>query len=230
MGLPDLQLDRPRSADRVYDAVKLMAISFGFRPGERINEIELAARLNVSRTPLREALYRLVSEGFLTILHNRGFFGRMLDAKEIFDLYEFRCALEQIIVRLVCERATDTQLSELEVFARSWPTEANGKTLEGLRHDEDFHLRMARLTGNAEYVRSLESVNARIHFVRWIDLRGHTKLDDAAHSKMVKLLRKRDPEACAAHVGAVIRRRYDEIVQVIRVGIAEIYVGPEAAS
>ncbi len=67
-----------RSADRVYDAIKSMAITYGFRPGERINEVDLARQLDVSRTPLREALNRLVTEGFLTTRLNKGFFARTL--------------------------------------------------------------------------------------------------------------------------------------------------------
>ena len=65
-----------RSADSVYERVKSMAITYSIRPGERINEVELARRLNVSRTPLREALNRLVTEGFLTAQLNKGFLDR----------------------------------------------------------------------------------------------------------------------------------------------------------
>ena len=63
-----------------------MAITYCLRPGERINEVELARALNVSRTPLREALNRLVMEGFLTSRLNKGFFARSLDANEVFQL------------------------------------------------------------------------------------------------------------------------------------------------
>lgn len=206
-----------------------MAVTYQFRPGERINEIELAGRLKISRTPLREALNRLVSEGFLTILHNRGFFGRMLEPKEIFDLYEFRCEIEQTIARLVCVRASDEALVELGEFARQRPSDDDARSLEALKHDEAFHLRVAALAGNREFVRCLDGINSRIQFVRWIDLKAAPYPCDNAHYKLVQLLRTRDPEACSAFVGVTIRRRYDEIVQFIRTGIAEIYVGPENA-
>ena len=222
----DAERSRERSTDRVYDQVKLMAVTYQFRPGERINEIGLAGRLKVSRTPLREALNRLVSEGFLTVLHNRGFFGRMLDAKEIFDLYEFRCETEQTIARLVCARASDQALVELGELARQRPEEEEGKSLAALQHDEAFHLGIASLTGNREFMRSLEAINSRIHFIRWIDLKATPYACDTGHLKLVQLLRTRDPEACSAYVGVSLRRRYDEIVQFIRTGIAEIYVGP----
>src|SRR5665213_3641148 len=88
-------LDRPaRSTDRVYEQIKLMAMTYAFLPGDHINEVDLARQLNVSRTPVREALNRLSSEGFTSMLPNRGFFGRLLDPTEIFNLFEYRCALE----------------------------------------------------------------------------------------------------------------------------------------
>jgi DNA-binding GntR family transcriptional regulator len=64
--------------DRVYEQLKAMSVSFELKPGERLNEGKLAKRLGVSRTPLREALNRLNTEGFL----GKGFFCRELDAHE----------------------------------------------------------------------------------------------------------------------------------------------------
>jgi DNA-binding GntR family transcriptional regulator len=219
-----------RSTERVYEQIKLMAMTYRFRPGERINEIELSARLNVSRTPLREALNRLVSEGFVTTLPNRGFFGRLLDVKEIYDLYEARVALERDMVRLACERASDAALRELEAFARARPTHDDGKSLEALRHDEEFHIRIAQLSGNSEYVRILESITSRIHFVRLIDMRGRAKADSAAHLRLARLMRRRQTDAAMTENATAIMLRYEEVMEIIRKGIVDIYVGPDAAA
>ena len=221
-----------RSTDRVYDQIKLMAMTYQFLPGEHINEVDLARQLGVSRTPVREALNRLSSEGFTSMLPNRGFFGRRLDATEIFNLFEYRCALEQAIVRLACERATDEALDALDAFVRALrqqDAKDRTPTLERLRQDEEFHLRIARMTGNPEFVRALEAVNSRIHFVRWIDLRKRGTSTEG-HARIVRILRQRDPERCATDIGAVIRRRYEEILEVIKDGVVEIYVGRILAS
>src|SRR5579885_2668705 len=95
------------SVERIYKLVKARAIAFAFRPGERLNEVALAREFNVSRTPLREALNRLVAEEFLTWQPRRGYVVRKLDSKEVFDLYELRAALEVTAAKLACERATD---------------------------------------------------------------------------------------------------------------------------
>jgi DNA-binding GntR family transcriptional regulator len=66
-----------RGPEQIYERIKGMAITFAIRPGQRVNEVELSKALNVSRTPLREALNRLMVEGFLTRAPNKGFSGRL---------------------------------------------------------------------------------------------------------------------------------------------------------
>ena len=92
-----------------------MAATFAFQPGVRINEVELARRLSVSRTPLREA-FSGSSPKASCRTPNKGFFCRELDPRQIYDLYELRRGLEMFSVRLACERATNEDLRELERF------------------------------------------------------------------------------------------------------------------
>ena len=72
-----------RSADRIYDQVKAMACTYRLSPGARVNEVELARKLGVSRTPLREALSRLAAEGFFSATMNKGYSVRALDAAHL---------------------------------------------------------------------------------------------------------------------------------------------------
>ncbi|WP_260987675.1 GntR family transcriptional regulator [Roseomonas gilardii] len=217
--------EKATSVGRVYEQLKLMAMTYRFRPGLRINEAELSKQLNVSRTPLREALNRLASEGYVAAVPNRGFIGRMLDVNEIVSLHEFRCALEQAIIRIVCERASDADLAELAQFAAESAGHDEPLTVAALQRDEEFHLRIARLTRNPEFIRTLENINGRIHFVRWIDLRRRGR-SSGAHTKIVQLLQSRDAERCAEHLGNVIRRRREEIIDAIRSGAADILLSP----
>ena len=76
--MSNLAKKKPSRAESLYLTVKDMAILFKFKPGERVNEVELAQRLGASRTPLREALNRLAAEGFLVLKQARGFFCRDL--------------------------------------------------------------------------------------------------------------------------------------------------------
>jgi DNA-binding GntR family transcriptional regulator len=219
------------SAEQIYQRVKSMAMTFEIRPGERVNEVEIAKSLNVSRTPLREALNRLFVEGFLTRAPNRGFSGRSLDAKQVFDLYELRRALEKSIVAIACERATDEELLELERFVKASkdrPEDTNASALLAL--DEEFHERIAQLTRNEEMARALKSINARIHYFRWIDMQnGRRRHTQQEHLQIARALRKRDARACTALMEGHISGRLDRIVEVIRVGFAEIYMRDRAA-
>ncbi|ANN68336.1 GntR family transcriptional regulator [Bordetella bronchialis] len=226
MALPRQSARTSAGLAELYDAVKTMAVRFDFKPGQRINEVELARQLNVSRTPLREVLNQLMVEGFVTRAVNRGFIGRPLDAKQIHSLYEFRAVLECGIVRAACERATDAQLDALQAAveaSRDVPEDTDAVRLLAL--DEQFHMSLARLTGNEEFVRSLESVNARIHFVRWIDMqqgrRSHTQ---AEHLRIVQALKARDDALLQELVSRHIGRRLDQITDVIRTGFSTIYM------
>jgi len=219
------------SAEQIYERIKTMAMTFTIRPGERVNEVELSRLLSVSRTPLREVLNRLMVEGFLTRAPNRGFIGRPLDAKQVFDIYELRRALEASIVTIACERATDEELAELERFVKASkdrPEDTHASSLLAL--DEEFHERVARLTRNEEMVRALRSINARIHYFRWIDMQnGKRRYTQQEHLRIVKALKDRDAPAAANLIAGHISRRLDRIVDVIRMGYAEIYMRGQRA-
>jgi DNA-binding GntR family transcriptional regulator len=222
--------DAPRphgsSVDRVYEQIKAMAITFQIRPGDRLNEAEFARAMNVSRTPLREALNRLVTEGFLTVSPSRGFFSRSLDAKEIFDLYEYRGAIETSAFRLAVARATDDEISELAQFVReSRDKPEDHKATELLQLDELFHLKLAVLSRNEELLRAVRAINAKIHFVRWVDMRhGRRAYTQGEHLNIVVALMRRDTEGGCQLLTRHIGRRLDQIVEVIKTGFAEIYM------
>ncbi len=111
-----MELASDSIVDRVYEQLKAMAVSYELKPGERLNEGELAKRLGVSRTPLREALNRLNTEGFLRFTPGKGSFCRELDAHEIFDLYELRKSIEVASIRLAIKRAKDEDIDALLKF------------------------------------------------------------------------------------------------------------------
>src|SRR3546814_9824686 len=97
-----------------------MAIGYEFKPGEKLNEVALAKRMEVSRTPLREALNRLGIEGLLRFQPGKGFFCRDLDVHEIFHLYELRKVVEIAGARLSIVRArrSEEHTSELQSLMR----------------------------------------------------------------------------------------------------------------
>ena len=149
-----------------------MAAGFEFKPDERINEVHLAREVGTSRTPLREALNRLVAEGFLTYRTGQGFFCRSLDPESILNLYEARLAVECEGIRLASERAADADIAAVRKFLMeiepAYHGSAEARVLVEL--DEEFHMKIIRLSANAELERMLSNLNARSRYVRWIDM------------------------------------------------------------
>jgi len=214
--------------DRAYEAVRDMAMAYRIKPGERLNEGQLAAQLHISRTPLREALHRLNAEGLIRFAPGKGFYCRNLEVHEIFCLYESRKALEVGAIKLAIERADDAEIEALLDFLATTGPDTGGRSTDALvQLDEQFHERLMGMSGNPEMVRVLKHVNARIHFVRWIDMeRGSRCVTQNEHREVLLALGARDEATCIALLEKHINRRVDEITSAIREGYAEIYMRP----
>jgi DNA-binding GntR family transcriptional regulator len=209
----------------LYDRLKAKAVAFQFRPGDRINEGALAAEFGVSRTPLREALNRLVAEKFFEFRPGQGFFCRPLEAQAIFDLFELRRVLEEAAVRATCARASDAELAELRERLFAEGLEADGLTVaEACARDEAFHLGIAHLSGNAELSAHLEHINERIRFIRWIEMSHRVKRSKAQHKAIMQALMRRDADAAAVAMCEHIEKRMDQILTSVREGFANIYM------
>ena len=202
-----------------------MAVAYRFRPGESINETKLARLLGGSRTPLREALNRLVAEGFIHFEHSRGFFGRDFSQREIEDLYELRDAIEQGSVRSACAHASDAALDEIGVFLRrSGPAHGAMTTAQLVGLDEHFHDALIAAGGNREMRRSLQNVNARIKFFRWIDMDGRRGGTQREHRAILAAVRARDAARGCQLMHEHIAMRQEQITGAIREGISRIYL------
>lgn len=212
------------NVDRLTDQLRRMAADFEIKPEERIVEGEMAKRLAVSRTPLREALNRLVSEGYLTNTGGRGFFCRALTPERILDLYEARTALESEAVRHAIKRASDADIATLSASLQSADHEADRLAL--LELDEAFHLALTRLSGNAELERLLININGRIRYVRMIGLnaRDGVAAQLAAHQAILNAVQARDLDRALAALRAHIELRKEDATQAVRDAFSEIYV------
>ena len=218
---------RERGSD-VLATLRQMAISYQLKPGERLSEIELAERLGVSRTPVREALSRLVNDGFLAPV-SRGFMRRPLEVQETLDLYEARVAIESACLAMAIERATDEEIAEALVYLEKSRKVPRNTPIEKLVElDEGFHLRIADMARNAELKRVLVNLNERIRFIRWIDMESVGRdSTQSEHAAILEALKSRDTKASAKALHAHISLRRDQIVEAIKHGLARIYLGQE---
>ena len=216
--------------DRLYQQLKSMAVSFELKPDERINESELATKLEASRTPIREALNRLVAEGLLTFQPRKGFFCRPLQPKIIFDLYESRLAVERATVSLACKRGQADKIEELRNTLESVrPGKAQHDVEDLVQFDESLHLGIAKLTGNDELVRILKSIQERIRFVRWIDMEDRRQTTFGEHMEIVGAILERNEKKALTLIEGHVERRAEQITAVVREGYSRIYIPKKSA-
>lgn len=204
--------------------IRAMAVDFRLRPGERVNEVALAKRLSASRTPLREALNRLVAEGFMTFEPGKGFFCRRLAVADVQELYQLRQAIERFAAERAVELATADDIAGLAAFLDRTADPAGRPSEDLLAFDEHFHETLASWSGNAELSRTLRNVNERIRFFRWIDMAARRSRTQAEHRAILDAVAARNAAEAAGLIDRHIVRRREEIAVAVRESHARLFV------
>jgi DNA-binding GntR family transcriptional regulator len=184
---------------RVYQQIKNLILCNEVMPGQKLHHQELSERLGVSRTPVREALTRLVQEGYVSFLPNRGFTCKEIRLQEAEELYELREAVEAFAVEKAIENLTDDSLNQLRRKMNFYGEDVQKRfTRERLIYDQDVHMEIARLTGNETLKNTLQHVFERIVLKRRTDGIYDAARGLAAHQEHLRLLQaieRRDVEA-----------------------------------
>jgi DNA-binding GntR family transcriptional regulator len=143
-------------ADLAYERIRGFVLGGEVPPGARLGQVELAERFGISRTPVREALRRLTGEGLVDFHSNRGFRVADLGLDAVLRRMEVRSLVEPGIARLAAQRRTDEDLQHLQETIASQEGSKDGISA----HDasRDFHIALARASGNEELVRVLNSL------------------------------------------------------------------------
>ena len=200
IGNPQTESPEPRAllADQVYAALKQQLQDFELVPGDRFSEADIAQRLGVSRTPVREALFRLRNEGRLEVESKSGWFVRPIDFNRLEQLYDLRVVLETTCVARLCASAEPAP--ELEELKRVWLVSA-AERLSDERAvgelDEQFHATLVRAAGNAEMARVHWDVTEHIRIVRRLDFTRGDRIEATylEHAKILRAVMQRKPDA-----------------------------------
>ena len=156
-------------AESVYRVLKSDIFEFRLLPGTRFSENEVAARSRVSRTPVREALFRLDREGYVQVHAKSGWSVRPLDFDLLDHLYDLRLVLESAAVQRLCAGDAKPDLAGL---AKVWLVAPRSRLTDGARVarlDEEFHSTLVEAAGNPELARVHHSITERIRIVRRLD-------------------------------------------------------------
>ena len=187
--------------DRVYRLMKSWLIECNFTPGEFLAEVELARRCDTSRTPVREACNRLVQDGWIISLRNRGYQVTPVSIKELFETYEYRKLLECFTAEKAAHIATSEQLVRLrETVAIETDSTADVSTI--IEASDAFHLAIADIAGNSQIIAHLKATLERQY--RLDRLSAQKERSWIPHGEILEALEARRPSearlAMAAHI------------------------------
>lgn len=164
-------------------------------PGERLNEIHLAARFGTSRGPLREALRMLHAKGFVTTVRNRGMYVRAITSEEALEIYDVRAAIFGLAGRVLTDKVTDDLLDRLYGFLEEMDALATIRDFDAYyRVNLTFHDFLLRSTGNSSLVAQYHSLVDKLHLCRARSLvqAGGLAVSNREHREMVDSLASGD--------------------------------------
>jgi len=164
-------------ASQAYELIKRDLFEFRMLPGDEFTENDLVARLGVSRTPVRQALYRLEREGFVLLRQRSGWRVPPFDFERFEALYDVRIVLEQAAVIRLCSQQdviNNDQLSALKHFWVVSPDERLRSGNEMMEQDEAFHRSLVVAAGNPELAKIHRDVTDKTRIIRQLDfMTGH---------------------------------------------------------
>jgi DNA-binding GntR family transcriptional regulator len=209
--VPAVPESAPSRRDRVYATIRDELMNGGFSPYERLTEERLAECHGVSRTPVREALARLQSDG-IVVKREGGLYLYVPSFRELTDLYELRITLElRGLTRALEDPTVRHDRSRLEAELDHWYGLRDHRPAPDagfVAHDEQFHTTLLDASGNPALTGALAQANRRIRSVRMYDYLTEDRMTATIteHIEIAELVvRDRLPEALEAlreHVGA----------------------------
>ena len=198
----------------VYDCIKSEIFDFGLLPGDRFTETEVAARVGVSRTPVREALYRLEREGYIDVSARNGWSVKPFDFGLFEDLYDVRIVLELAAVRKLCDMDSE---AALQALSEVWLAPAGERIRDAqtvCEMDESFHQKLLIAAGNVEMARIHRDISERIRIIRRLDFTQQERIDSTydEHAAILRSVAQRSPE----ETGLLLRTHIEVSKAVVR--------------
>jgi DNA-binding GntR family transcriptional regulator len=152
--------------EEAYERIKLRLLNNDYPPGSFLSERQLAQSLGMSKTPIKAALERLESEGFISVSPQQGIVVRELSIQEIADQYEIRAVLESYALRSVAGRLTADQVARVRANLEAQSRlQGSGDVAQGVELDAAFHLQFVEFLGNGELVRVIVQLREKMQRV-----------------------------------------------------------------
>lgn len=182
---------QPSRAEEVYAQLKRDIADFRLVPGDRFSEHDICNRLAVSRTPVRQALFRLQQEGLVEVMFRSGWRVLPFDFDRFDQLYDLRMVLETAAAQRLCQQEALEPSPLLEALKERWLVPAGercGDAAQVAAWDEAFHETLVQAAGNPEMARVHHEVTERIRIIRRLDFLKQMRID-ATYEEHAKILR-----------------------------------------
>jgi len=200
-------------AERVHDAIKAEIFDFRLLPGDRFTETEIAQRLGVSRTPVRDALYRLKRDGYLDVVFRSGWRVSPFDFPRFDELYEFRILIECAAVQRLCTGPEPADLSALTTAFADAAARGERDHRELARLDELFHSTLVQRAGNSEMALVHAQITEKIRIIRRLDFAQTDRVEAfyRDHPQILELIRQRRSAEAETMLRAHIAHSKEEV-------------------
>jgi DNA-binding GntR family transcriptional regulator len=214
-----LSIPRPVLHQEVAVRLRQRIVEGHLAPGAKLNERELAESLQVSRTPLREAIKMLAAEGLVDLLPNRGAVVAVLSEQDVSDTFEVIAGLEGQAGELAAQRINDEELAEIRALHYEMLAAHTRRDLPTYyRINARIHAQINAAARNRVLAQTWATVNARLQALRF-----RSNFDDAKwtraveeHERMVALLAKRDGAALRALLQQHLLNKRDAVIELMR--------------
>lgn len=224
-----IEIARVALHDQVVARLRTLLIEGRIAPGAKLNERELSALLRVSRTPLREAIKLLASEGMVDLLPNRGAVAVKLTEADIRNTFEVLAGLEAMSGELAAERMSEDELIEVRAMHFEMLASFTRRDLSNYyRLNTLIHAAINRAAGNPVLTSTYQSINARVQSLRFRTNQNEAKWSRAMqeHEVMIQALQARDGAAMREVMVRHLLNKRDTIIDLLRAG--DVY--PQVAS
>ncbi len=206
--------------DVVFNTLRQAILKGELEPGERLMEIQLAERLGVSRTPIREAIRKLELEGLVLMIPRKGAEVARISARSLRDVLEVRRALEELAIELACQRMTEDEIADLQLAQEDFKKAiADGDAMRIAETDEHYHDVIYGGTQNAKLIQMLNNLREQMYRYRleYIKDSDKRKILILEHERVLKAVRERK----VAEAKAAMREHIDNQEITVTRNIAE---------
>jgi DNA-binding GntR family transcriptional regulator len=190
--------------EEVMNRLRDMIVQGELLPGTKLNERVLCESLGISRTPLREALKFLASEGLVELLPNRGAQVAPLRSNKVKEMFVVLGSLEALAGELVCRNASDADIAEIRsLHYQMVAHHARGELAQYFRYNQQIHIKLVECAGNATLTQIYRGLNAHVKRARYMANLSKSRWDKAVeeHEEMLVALVRRD----APRLQAILR-------------------------